>query len=199
MFLPSASLLYCLTDRVSVYGSYSTSYHPNASVPAAGPVPASGPFAPEKGEGWEAGAKAEFLGGKLLTTAALFRIDKTNVLTTSDDVTSTVGSVRAQGGELTVSGQVTPAFNLTASYTYLDAKVRDDPTLGGNRFVNVPPTRARSSVRTRSGRVRSRDWRRARASPPPAGSPSTPPTRHFCPATPRSMRCCATGRDWPTA
>ncbi|WP_082471044.1 TonB-dependent receptor domain-containing protein [Sphingomonas sp. Leaf198] len=138
VFLPSASLLYRLTDRVSVYGSYSTSYHPNASVPAAGPVPASGPFAPEKGEGWEAGAKAEFLGGKLLTTAALFWIDKTNVLTTSDDVTSTVGSVRAQGGELTVSGQVTPAFNLTASYTYLDAKVRDDPTLGGNRFVNVP-------------------------------------------------------------
>lgn len=138
VFLPSASLLYRLTDRVSVYGSYSTSYHPNASVPAAGPVPASGPFAPEKGEGWEAGAKAEFFGGKLLTTAALFRIDKTNVLTTSDDVTSTVGSVRAQGGELTVSGQVTPAFNLIASYTYLDAKVRDDPTLSGNRFVNVP-------------------------------------------------------------
>ncbi|MET4898682.1 TonB-dependent siderophore receptor [Sphingomonadaceae bacterium jetA1] len=138
VFLPSASLLYRLTDHVTAYASYSTSYHPNASVPATPLTPATGPFAPEKGKGWEFGAKAEFIGGKLLTTAALFRIDKRNVLTTSNDVTSAVGSVRSQGVELTASGQLTPALNLTAAYTYLDATVRDDPTLSGNRFVNVP-------------------------------------------------------------
>ena len=138
IFLPSASLLYRVASNVSVYGSFSSSYRPNASVPATPFTPASGPFEPEKGNGWEAGAKAEFFGGKLLTTAALFRIDKQNVLVTLNDVTQAVGNVRSQGVELTSSGQITRAFNLTASYTYLDAKVRNDPRLSGNRFVNVP-------------------------------------------------------------
>lgn len=137
--LPSASLLYKVTDAFSLYGSYSKSFHPNASVPANPPFTiGSGPFSPEKGTGWEAGAKANLLGGKLLATAAAFRIDKQNVLVTTNNVTQTVGSVRSQGFELTTSGQITPAFNITASYTFTDATVRNDPRLSGKNFVNVP-------------------------------------------------------------
>jgi catecholate siderophore receptor len=82
---------------------------------------------PEGAKNYEIGAKAELFEGGLLLTAAFFRNDRDSYRVASADPTvpdqQLDGHSRVDGISLGATGHITPAWSLTANYTYLDSKL----------------------------------------------------------------------------
>jgi iron complex outermembrane recepter protein len=134
---PRVGILYQPIPEISLYGSYSQSFTPNSATTIN-----NEPLEPEKGEGFEFGVKSELLERKLSATLAYFNITKQNVSNT--DPTNPLFSVatgeqKSQGIELDVSGEISPGWQVIASYAYIDAEVSQDNTIPvGNRLFNTP-------------------------------------------------------------
>ena len=136
-YSPRIGIVYQPLQTLSLYANTSRSFRPNTGVGAQGNA-----FAPERGRGYEVGAKLETADGRLGGTLALYSIDKTNVLTGDPrDPTfqRTAGAVRSRGVELDVSGQVTTNVKVLATYAYTDAHVTADTVLpSGAPLSNIP-------------------------------------------------------------
>ncbi|KMW47397.1 TonB-dependent siderophore receptor [Ralstonia insidiosa] len=136
-YSPRLGLVYQPTQALSLYANTSRSFRPNTGTGAQGNA-----FAPERGRGYEVGAKLETADGKFGGTLALYSIDKTNVLTGDPrDPTfqRTAGAVRSRGVELDVSGQVTANLKVMGAYAYTDATVTADTVLpAGAPLSNIP-------------------------------------------------------------
>jgi iron complex outermembrane recepter protein len=123
----------------TVYANAGRSFRPNPGSDFNGNA-----FAPEHSSALEAGLKWQTADQRLGATAAIFDIRKRDVLTTDPDETHsgysvTAGEVRSRGIELEASGQLTPAWRINSSLTWLDAEVTQDTTLAvGSRLLNVP-------------------------------------------------------------
>ncbi|WP_431483567.1 TonB-dependent siderophore receptor [Pseudomonas solani] len=132
---PRLGLLYQLTPEVGVFANASTSVKPNA-ISSRGTV-----FKPEKGVGYESGVKLDLFEGRLGATAALFHIEKENVLTADPNDPSqniAAGKARSQGLDVQVAGQLSDAFRLIGAYAYIDAEVTEDNTLPeGSRLLGI--------------------------------------------------------------
>ena len=130
-------LLYLFDNGLAPYYSYSQSFLPTTSNSASGQ-----PYKATRGTSHELGIKYQPSGSDMLLTAALFDIVQKNMVTT-DPVDTTLmtqtGEVESKGLEL--EGKFTPApgLNVTASYTYLDARVTRDNVPGkvGTRFTDA--------------------------------------------------------------
>ena len=138
---PRVGLLYLPNPSLSLYGSYSESFEPNGSV-GAQYVNAGDSLDPTIGSQWEAGVKWEAFGGTLLTTAAVFTIDRANV-PIEDIISNTIvqrGKQTHNGAEITMAGIIGDHLSITGSATYLDAEfVEDDnPSIIGNTPNGVP-------------------------------------------------------------
>jgi len=88
------------------------------------------------------GIKWEALDRQLSVDAAIYQIEKKNVLTT-DPLDSTfsvaAGQVRSRGFDLNVAGNITPEWRVIGGYAYVDAEVTKDNTLrSGTRLLNIP-------------------------------------------------------------
>ncbi|MEX2905147.1 MULTISPECIES: TonB-dependent siderophore receptor [Pseudomonas] len=134
---PRLGVIYDLTDTVAVYADAARSFKPNTGASREG-----GGFAPEKGKSYEVGIKWEALDRQLSVDAAVYQIEKKNVLTT-DPVDSTfsvaAGQVRSRGFDLNVAGNLTPEWRVIGGYAYVDAEVTRDNTLrSGTRLLNIP-------------------------------------------------------------
>lgn len=134
---PRLGVIYDLTDTVAVYADAARSFKPNTGASREG-----GGFAPEKGKSYEVGIKWEALDRQLSVDAAIYQIEKKNVLTT-DPVDSTfsvaAGQVRSRGFDLNVAGNLTPEWRVIGGYAYVDAEVTRDNTLrSGTRLLNIP-------------------------------------------------------------
>ncbi len=125
-------------ENVSLYAAYGNAKTPTSATVRAGcGLPAAVPgaadpcaVAPEKARTFEIGAKAELMDKKLLLTAALFRNERTNFRTPSNDPAAPNslqvldGQSRVDGLALGITGNVTPEWAIFANYTYLDSEVR---------------------------------------------------------------------------
>ncbi|WP_047712138.1 TonB-dependent siderophore receptor [Pseudomonas lactis] len=134
---PRLGVIYDLTDTVAVYADAARSFKPNTGASREG-----GGFAPEKGKSYEMGVKWEALDRQLSVDAAIYQIEKKNVLTT-DPVDNTfsvaAGQVRSRGFDLNVAGNLTPEWRVIGGYAYVDAEVTRDNTLrSGTRLMNIP-------------------------------------------------------------
>jgi iron complex outermembrane receptor protein len=134
---PRLGLIYDLTDTVAVYANTARSFKPNTGASRAGPG-----FKPEKGKSYEVGVKWQALDQQLSVDAAIYQIDKRNVLT-DDPLDSTfkvaAGEVRSRGFDLNIAGNLTPQWRVTGGYAYVDAQVTKDNALRtGTRLANVP-------------------------------------------------------------
>lgn len=134
-FMPRAGLVYKATDKLSFYANYATSFMPQVSI-----ADYVGALPPERGVSYEAGVKFDILAG-LTGTAALFNIEKKNVLYTEvvngESYARTAGKVRSRGFEFDLVGAVTEDIDLIASYGYTDARIVEDPENAGNVPANV--------------------------------------------------------------
>lgn len=126
LFNPKAALIWEPTPDQTYYVSWARSATPQgmAVSTASGTPTGNVNLDPEENDNYEVGAKINLLDGRLGLSGAIFQTDKNNAVV-DDGVTITANSgekQRIRGVELGVSGQVTDALTLTASYTYLDAK-----------------------------------------------------------------------------
>ncbi|MFQ4144466.1 TonB-dependent receptor [Chlorogloeopsis sp. ULAP02] len=135
---PRLGIVYQPIQELSLYASYSQSFTPNSGTAVTGST-----LEPERGEGYEVGAKAELFEGKLSATLAYFDITKQNVAKPDPNFPNfsiASGEERSRGIEIDVVGQILPGWNIIAAYAYTDAKVTEDTNrnLIGNRLFNVP-------------------------------------------------------------
>jgi iron complex outermembrane receptor protein len=134
---PRVGLSYDLTETIAVYADTARSFKPNTGASRQG-----GGFEPEKGKSYEVGVKWDALDRQLSVDAAIYQIEKRNVLTT-DPVDSTfsvaAGEVRSRGLDINVAGNVTPEWRVIGGYAYVDAEVTKDNVLqSGTRLLNIP-------------------------------------------------------------
>ncbi|KPA95490.1 TonB-dependent siderophore receptor [Pseudomonas asplenii] len=135
---PRLGVIYDLTDTLAVYADTARSFKPNSGASRQG-----GGFDPEKGKSYEVGIKWEALDHQLSVDAAIYQIDKRNVLTADpvDPITFKVaaGEVRSRGFDLNVTGNLTPQWRVIGGYAYVDAEVTKDTTIPkGTRLMNIP-------------------------------------------------------------
>jgi len=136
----------------SPYVSCSTSFDPVIGVRMYG----GGLPKPTRGKQTEAGLRWQPAGRNLMLTAAVYRIDQTNVVTptpTNLDPTGTssvqTGKVRSRGIELSAVGNVTRELSIVASYVYQDVKnVQANDASLNNWPVSVPLPRQMASLWT---------------------------------------------------
>lgn len=134
---PRIGLTYDLTDTLAIYANTARSFKPNTGASRQG-----GGFDPEKGKSVEMGVKWEALDRQLSVDAAVYQIDKKNVLTLdpADSAFSVAaGEVRSRGFDLNVAGNLTPEWRVIGGYAFVDAEVTKDNTLRtGTRLANIP-------------------------------------------------------------
>jgi len=149
-------------EAVSLYVAYGNSKTPskssvNGSCTIAGVNGATASTCnvkPEGAKNYEIGAKAELFHGGLLLTAALFRNERDSYRVASNDPTvpdqQLDGHSRVDGLSLGATGRITPAWSITANYTYLKSKLiqsvsnyclANPSTACGNSAANPDPGR----------------------------------------------------------
>ncbi len=97
---------------------------------------------PETSDTIEAGAKLDFLDGRLGVTGAVFQVTKDNAVYANPDgsITLSGDKQRVRGVELGATGRLTDQWNVYAAYTYLDSEILDSATKAtiGNPVAGVP-------------------------------------------------------------
>src|SRR6185503_12970041 len=105
----------------AIYASYGTSMNP--SLEGLSYNTANTVIDPEKTYTIEAGSKWDFLGGRMLVSGAVFRVEKQNARTPGvlpgDPPQVLQGKQRVDGVELSVEGNLTRAWQVLAGYTFL--------------------------------------------------------------------------------
>ena len=145
---PRFGLTYEPSDDVSVYASYAAGFRPNSGADVNG-----NNFDPEETKSYEVGVKFSSLDGRLSTTIALFRMEKSNILT-ADPVnageSAQIGSAESEGLEIDIAGELSDTVDMMFSYAYVDAGTTSELwnfdwwvfLPAGSELVNVPKNSA---------------------------------------------------------
>lgn len=134
---PKLALLRRVGEADTVYTNISTGTSPNQVASSSNQSLPS-----RRAAQAELGWKSQWLGGRLISELALYRLDQTNMIS-SDLSTSVnfdftlVGEARSLGLEASFSGQLSAQRQVSASYAYTDAKYRYNAVYGGKRVPNV--------------------------------------------------------------
>lgn len=123
---PYVGLTFDITDQVLVYASYSDIYEPQDKYNVNRVY-----LPPSKGVNYEAGLKADWLDGRLMTTLALFKADQEGlgVFAGVDPATAqyfyTGADVHSEGYEIEVAGWLTDHLSLNLGFTSLELEDDD--------------------------------------------------------------------------
>ena len=118
-FTWQTGLLYLLTPQWSVYTNYAQSFNPQMAMK--GDI---GDIKPEEGKSIEFGSK--FQNDSITASAAVFNINKKNIMRTVSGVSTPVGEARSRGFEFDFNGRVTQGLSVGASYAFTKTEVRKD-------------------------------------------------------------------------
>lgn len=118
--LYNVGLLYLLTPEWSVYTSHSQSFKPQTSIGNKGAVS----LEPEEGKSIEFGTK--FQNNSITAMAALFNIDKKNIINNVNNISYTSGKANSRGVEFDFNGRITDGLSVSSSYTYTKTKLKED-------------------------------------------------------------------------
>lgn len=142
--IPRLGLVYNLTKQINLYGLFVQGFMPQNTATMANPN-AGGPFDPLVSRMYEAGAKGDFLHGRLSATLALYHLEQNNVLVSANsasnpDLLEQRGQERGRGVEVDVNGRITDNLFLSANYTYSKTIISKaaDKTLEGRLKENAP-------------------------------------------------------------
>ncbi len=150
---PSVGVVWQPNDAASLYANYATSYLPQFGRNRFGNI-----LDPEIGRSVELGLKQEVLDGKLALTAAVFNIEKSNILQidpSDNNFLVSGGKARSKGFELELQGRPMRGTDIALGLGYADARWTEsnDFPVGG-RLVGASPLTAVLSVR----QALSADW-----------------------------------------
>jgi iron complex outermembrane receptor protein len=130
-FSPMAGLVFEPTRTLSFYASYGKGFRPNSGTDAFGQ-----PFDPELSRSYEVGAKFVSTDGRINSTLSLYKMKKTNVLSTdplNPNFSATVGAAKSQGIEFDLNAKLPAGFEVFLNYAYTDAGWADDYILANVR------------------------------------------------------------------
>lgn len=143
-FTPYLGATYDLNENWTVYASYTGIFDPQSAAGANG-----GLLPPVTGTNAEVGVKADFLGGALTASAALFTTSRDGLGVPVADVSQCVSApdicyeaaerIDTKGGEITVAGAVTDRWNVAASYTYQKSDYAEGPNEGMRYATDTVP------------------------------------------------------------
>ncbi|PKG74720.1 TonB-dependent siderophore receptor [Shewanella sp. GutCb] len=140
--LPKFGVIYHPVDNASIYANYSESFEPQGSVLDDEDGSYGLELDPIKGKMLELGTKWELLSGKIRLNAAVFNIERENILinegTSDDPITTQGGMQRHKGFEFGAMGQINDDLSLITSVMYLDAEFESRDEYNGNRPEDVP-------------------------------------------------------------
>ncbi|WP_447593919.1 TonB-dependent siderophore receptor [Aquipseudomonas campi] len=141
-FTWQTGLMYQFDNGISPYISYSTAFAPTQQTTSQ-----SGPLDPTTAEQYEAGIKYEPKGWDTAITASVYDLRKKDdvIFDSAANDYRQVGKSRAKGFELELNSNLSENLNLTASYTYTDARITKDAPgslLEGHQMTGVPRNQA---------------------------------------------------------
>ncbi|WP_225579287.1 TonB-dependent siderophore receptor [Pseudomonas sp. PDM14] len=130
-----AGVIYDLNETYSVYASYTDIFKPQTNLD-----PSYSILEPMTGTNYEFGIKGEYLDGALNASAAFFQINQENRAKLLDKATycptptyatnfncyEAAGEVESKGIDLELTGALTENWQLSAGYTYVEAKYKKD-------------------------------------------------------------------------
>nr|WP_019341129.1 TonB-dependent siderophore receptor [Stutzerimonas stutzeri] len=159
---PRAGLVWQPDDKQSYYLSVSQSYQPSGEMFQVSSANAE--LEPEETINYELGAKWNLLQDRLTLTAAVFRLERTQIKTT-DPVNPAklvlAGEQRTDGFETTFMGQVSDNWQLYGGYAFLDAEITksNSKTNGVDNEGQVPTLTPRHSANLWAVRSLTPEWR----------------------------------------
>lgn len=145
---PRVGLVYEMSPVYTFYASYSEGFRPNSSFDFYGNA-----FEPEESKSWESGMKFSNEDESFSGTVALFRAEKTNVIS-ADPVNSgysaALGAAESQGIEVDLNAYIGADTTLTLAYAYVDAETSNSiinadwgtEIPAGSPLVNIPKNKA---------------------------------------------------------
>lgn len=138
-FSPRAGLTWEFRRGAALYATTSGSFNPQGSWQT---TAAGNPVDPETGTSYEVGLKTAAADGRLTATFALYELTRRNVATadlTNPGFYVVTGEQRSRGFEFDGRFSPRPGWELTAAYTYTDARITQDNSLPvGARTAGVP-------------------------------------------------------------
>ncbi|SEW53512.1 TonB-dependent receptor [Chitinophaga arvensicola] len=143
---PRVGLSYSVDKSTSVYALFDKSF-----VPVPGVDSNLNAFKPITGVDIEAGVKKEWFGGRLMTSASVYRIRRQNALIALNikdsrgaDVQEQLGETETKGVEIDVNGEILPGLNATLNYAYTDSKISKEPANAKTKTLgNITPNTAK--------------------------------------------------------
>ena len=159
---PRAGLVWQPDDMQSYYLSVSRSYQPSGEMFQVSTTNVE--LDPEETTNYEIGAKWNLLQDRLTLTAAIFRLERTQIKTT-DPVNPAklvlAGEQRTDGFEATFMGQVSDNWQLYGGYAFLDAEITksNSETNGVDNEGQVPTLTPRHSANLWAVRTLAPEWR----------------------------------------
>ncbi len=139
---PRFGLILKPVPQLSLYASYAKSFLPQTGDQFSTLDPAFQSLEPEAFRNLELGAKWELARG-LSATAALFELTRTNTRV-ADPLNPgffvLTGSSRVRGAEFSLSGPVTPQWQLSLGYTYQEGEIRSKTSAApaGRQLEKLP-------------------------------------------------------------
>ncbi|KVX01887.1 TonB-dependent siderophore receptor [Shewanella frigidimarina] len=143
-------IVYKYSTDTSFYVNYAESFNPT-SLGDQETASEDNSLEPEMGEQVELGIKNQWFNGSIMTTLAVYQINKKDVAmnnpadTGNDDgipALVSLGEVESKGLEFTLVGDITPNWTVMANYAYNDTRVTQgdigDTYADGSKFVNAP-------------------------------------------------------------
>jgi iron complex outermembrane receptor protein len=129
---PQYGALYKLTTGASLFASYAESFVPGSQSLGVRNV-ASGPAAPTKGKGFDAGLKFDLLDRRIAGTITYFDISNENIVNDLAELDPASGALlltnvqsgqqRSQGVEVDAAISPTKAWQVYLSYSYMHARI----------------------------------------------------------------------------
>ena len=159
---PRAGLVWQPDDVQSYYLSVSRSYQPSGEMFQVSATNVE--LEPEQTTNYEIGAKWNLLQDRLMLTAAVFRLERTDIKTT-DPINPAklvlAGEQRTDGFETTFMGQLSDKWQLYGGYAFLDAEITksNSKTNGVDNEGQVPTLTPRHSANLWAVRSLDTDWR----------------------------------------
>ena len=138
---PRVGLLYQPRPWSTVYASYSRNFDPSGE--SLNLAANNADLAPERTANIEGGAKFSSLGDKLVTTMAVYRLQRNNIKTpdpANPDQLILAGEQRTLGASLAFQGSVTQHWMVYGGYAYQDAVVtKSNASFNGIPFQGKRP------------------------------------------------------------
>lgn len=140
---PRAGLVLKPAANISLYASYTMSFVARAGEQLASLTASNRAFDPEEFTNYEIGVKWD-LRPDLAFTAAIYRLDRTNVVITDPaDPTKSllVDGQRAEGVELGLTGRLTKSWSVAGGYAYQDGEIlatQSATVVAGRRLAQLP-------------------------------------------------------------